>query len=236
MDLDVLGRPTDEDPHAPATPAPALTCDMDTVAPAAPAPVDAIAPATPAAALAAATPAAAAFPIVGPTVSTATPARVVPAEGLSSSVEEAGAIPAAMPAIAMPTPPTVGSSSSAKVVGALFVDSLLLSLQEDLVPMAPQRCAARLDPESLIPRHSDRLAAKAVFCDPNPEKKAKRVLINKWEHRTKDDVTIPDSSIVAKFHETFAEPISSNTRVAMHELLYPLRGTRWNAVATQLFQ
>jgi hypothetical protein len=50
-----------------------------------------------------------------------------------------------------------------------FFESLLLLLQEDLIPQAPRRRAARPEPASLIPCRSDRLAAKAVFRNPNPE-------------------------------------------------------------------
>lgn len=134
----------------------------------------------------------------------------------------------------MLTPPAV---QPAEVAGALFIDSVLMPLQENLAPGAPLRRAARPELSSLIPRSSDRLATKAVFRDPNPKKQAKRVLVNKWEHRPDDTVTdIPDSTIASKFHEMFAEPISSDTREATHELLYPLRGTRRNAAVAQLFQ
>jgi hypothetical protein len=103
--------------------------------------------------------------------------------------------------------------------------------------MAPRRRSTRPDPASLVPRRSDRLAAKAVFRDPNPELQAKRVLINKWEHRPGDVVTnVPDDSIAAQFHEAFGDEISSDIEEALRELLYPLRGTRRNAVAAQLFQ
>lgn len=160
--------------------------------------------------------------------------RVAPASPAPAPTGDTSAVALATPA---PAPPVVGPSTSAEEAGALFIDSLLLPLQEDLVPMAPLWRAARPVPASLIPHRSDRLAAKAVFHDPNPEKQAKHVLVNKWEHRPDDAVTdIPDGTVAVKFHETFAEPLSLDTREAMRELLYPLRGTRRSAVAAQLFQ
>jgi hypothetical protein len=118
-----------------------------------------------------------------------------------------------------------------------FFESLLLPLQEDLIPQGPRRRAARPEPASLIPCRSDRLAGKAVFRDPNPELQAKRVLVNKWEHRPDDAAhDVPDVTIAMKFHETFSEPISSDTREAMRELWFPRRGARRHTVATRLFQ
>jgi hypothetical protein len=70
---------------------------------------------------------------------------------------------------------------------ALF-NSLWLPLQESLLhtPLRPR--AARRDPASLVPRRNDRLVAKAPFRDPNSEKQAKRVLVNKWERRSDNAV------------------------------------------------
>jgi hypothetical protein len=67
-----------------------------------------------------------------------------------------------------------------------------------------------------------RLAAKASFRDPNPEKQAKRVLVKKWEHRPDDaPIDAPDDRIAGLFHETFKEPVDSPTREAMRELMFP---------------
>jgi hypothetical protein len=80
----------------------------------------------------------------------------------------------------------------------------------------------------VIPRRSDRLAAKAAFRNPNPEKQAKRVLVNKWENRPDDVVTAtPDAGIAAKFHAAFGGPVPSFMREAMRELF---RGTHQLAV------
>jgi hypothetical protein len=74
----------------------------------------------------------------------------------------------------------------------------------------------------LVPRRSDRLAAKSAFRDPNPEKQAKRVLVNKWERRPVDaPIDATDDRIVVLFHETFKEPVDSPNHEALHELMFP---------------
>jgi hypothetical protein len=75
----------------------------------------------------------------------------------------------------------------------------------------------------MVPRQSDWLTAKSAYHDPKPEKQAKRVLLNKWQRQPANAVQIPDESITTKFHETFAEPLSSSKRAAMWEL-YPKAG------------
>lgn len=108
----------------------------------------------------------------------------------------------------------------------LFFDAVQLPLQDGLRRVPPRQRARRREPASIVPRRSDRLAAKAVFRDPNPELQAKRVMINKWEDRPDGAVTdTPDNKISGKFHEAFAEPISTVMRAAMREL-FPLRRTR----------
>jgi hypothetical protein len=63
-----------------------------------------------------------------------------------------------------------------------------------------------------------------VFRDPNPEKQAKRVLVNKWEGRPDDVVTnTPDEGIAVKFHAAFGGPVSPRKREYMRELFH---GTR----------
>ena len=95
------------------------------------------------------------------------------AEGMSFTVAPTTTIAVSDEALA------VGEEDS----GALLINSLLLPLQENLVRTAPRPRTARRDPASLVPRRSDRLMAKSEFRDPNPEKQAKRVLVNKWERR-----------------------------------------------------
>jgi hypothetical protein len=106
-------------------------------------------------------------------------------------------------------------------VRALFINSLRLPLQESLLHTPPR--AACQEPASLVPRRSVRLAAKAPFRDPNPEKQTKRVLVKKWEHKPDDaPIDAPDDRIAVLFHETFKEPVDSPTREAMRELMFPL--------------
>jgi hypothetical protein len=110
---------------------------------------------------------------------------------------------------------TVATNTDA---GALFISSLLLPVQDGLLRTPPRQ---RREPASLVPRRSDRLAAKAPFRDPNPEKQAKRVMVNKWERRPDNAVTdTTDDKIADKFHETFAEPLSPNKREALRELIH----------------
>jgi hypothetical protein len=140
--------------------------------------------------------------------------------------------PATTPSVA-PVVPAAAADPNAAVgdgaatvdtdAGALFINSLLLPLQESLLHTAPCPLAARREPASLVPRRSDRLAAKSAFRDPNPERQVKRVLVNKWERSPDDAVTNTlDDKFVDKFHETFCEPISSSKRKVMCEL-FPSR-------------
>jgi hypothetical protein len=80
---------------------------------------------------------------------------------------------------------------------------------------------AHQEPASVIPRRSDRLAAKSVFRDPNPEKQAKRVLVHKWECRPANGVSsTPDDKITEKFHVAFAESVVDYKWEAINELLH----------------
>jgi len=119
-----------------------------------------------------------------------------------------------------------GSSTTAFPSVMAFIDSLELPLQEPLIKTAPRPRQGRRIDDSVVPRRSDRLAAKSVFRDPQPEKQAKRVVMNKWRRRPDDAVSCTtDATVGTKFHNTFAEPLSSSKRAAMREL-FPMRGTR----------
>ena len=64
------------------------------------------------------------------------------------------------------------------------------------------------------------LGAKTAGRDPDPEKQAKKVLLNKWKPRAPWSAQVtPDAAIGKKFRETFAEPLSLAKRAAMHEML-----------------
>jgi hypothetical protein len=107
--------------------------------------------------------------------------------------------------------------------GAMFVRALKLPVLEPLVQTPPcprPRCRERRKPASVIPRRSDRLAGKSPFRDPNPEKQAKRVLVNKWEGKPNGaNSNTPDSKVAEKFHSNFAEPVPDYKWEAMRELL-----------------
>jgi hypothetical protein len=73
----------------------------------------------------------------------------------------------------------------------------------------------RDDADSWVPRRSDRLAAKAPFREPKPEKQAKRVLVHKWTPgANRTGQRTPDATIAAKFHDTFSMPLSESKREA----------------------
>lgn len=104
-----------------------------------------------------------------------------------------------------------------------FIDSLQLPLSTPLVTSPPHRrraaCCQWMD---VVPRRSGRLAGKLPFCDPNPEKQAKRVLVNKWQHRLANaPLDVPDDGITTMFHEAFKGPVDSPTREALQELVFP---------------
>lgn len=87
----------------------------------------------------------------------------------------------------------------------------------------------------LGPATSDQLTAKSAFRDPQHEKQAKRVLLNKWTCRPEEMVsTTLDDMIATKFHETFTAPLSSSKRAAMRELFPRLAG-RGSRAAARLF-
>ena len=89
--------------------------------------------------------------------------------------------------------------------------------------------------ENLVPRCSDRPAAKSVYRDPNPEKQAKQVMLNKWQPSSsapRPSLVTPDASITTRFHETFQEPLSSSKRGAMREL-FPMRGAHKRRAVAQ---
>lgn len=105
-----------------------------------------------------------------------------------------------------------------------FIDSLKLPLETPLLNTPPRLKVARDVDDCWVPRRSDRLAAKSAFRDPQPEKQAKRVLVNKWTRRPEAaSRCTPDATIAARFHDTFTAPLSSSKREAMREL-FPGRG------------
>lgn len=86
-----------------------------------------------------------------------------------------------------------------------FAESFRLPLNSPLVHTPPRRKRApRQQPDDIVLRRSDRLAGKSPFRDPNPEKQAKRVLVNKWHRRPNDaQLDATDDRIAVMFRETF---------------------------------
>jgi hypothetical protein len=121
------------------------------------------------------------------------------------------ATPSAQPAtaaapIGSPTVPAASLQS--------FIASLKLPLEEPLIASSPRCRVSRLDDSAFVPRCSDRLAAKSIYRDPNLEKQVKRVLLNKWRHEPVNGSQTPDPAIAAKFHKTFAGPLSASKKAA----------------------
>jgi hypothetical protein len=75
--------------------------------------------------------------------------------------------------VGQPDQPTNGGPSPPSVVE--FIASLTLPLEVPLIQSPPRLRVSRVRDEDLVLRRSERLTAKSVFRDPNPEKQAKRV-------------------------------------------------------------
>lgn len=106
-------------------------------------------------------------------------------------------------------------------VTSSFADSLRLPLDAPILQTPPPTASFHND--DWVPRRSIRLAGKAPFRDPDPERQAKRVLISKWSSTAPAPRT--DASVDAKFREAFALPLSPSKRSAMNHF-YPARGGR----------
>ena len=115
-----------------------------------------------------------------------------------------------------------------------FINSLRLPLEEALIKSPPRLRVSRHVDYSLVPRRSDRLAAKSGYRDPKTEVQAKKVLLSKWKPRNQDrSLNSPDASIVDRFHKTFADPLSATKQAAMCEL-FPTKSTRRGRAAQVL--
>ena len=58
-----------------------------------------------------------------------------------------------------------------------FNKGLRLPLDMPLTQSPPRVRVSRVPVENLVPRRNDKLAAKSVYRDPQPEKQAKRVMV-----------------------------------------------------------
>lgn len=99
-----------------------------------------------------------------------------------------------------------------------FIQLFKLPLKTPLIKTAPKRRLSWRD-MSVAPRRSDRLAGKSPMRHPKPQVQAKRVMLNKWKPTAEQKrAQTPDDGIVHKFHQAFAEPVSSTKWAAMREL------------------
>jgi hypothetical protein len=123
----------------------------------------------------------------------------------------------------------VGSSAVPVESLESFIASLKLPLEESLIASSLIRRVSCVDNSMFIPRRSDRLVAKSIHRDPNPEKQAKRVLLNKWTCKPTSESQTPDLAVAVKFHETFAEPVFASKRATMREM-FPMARARLERV------
>jgi hypothetical protein len=116
-----------------------------------------------------------------------------------------------------------------------FIVGLKLPLEQPLIQSPPRLRVSHVPVENLVSCRSDRLAAKSVYRDPNPEKRTKWVLLNKWHPSSsapQASPVTPDASITTRFHDTFQELLSSSKRATMRDL-FPRHGARRRWAATQ---
>jgi hypothetical protein len=155
-------------------------------------------------------------------VEQAAPSTVVlVAEDVAQVVTPSAQPAAAVAAVRSPAVPAESLES--------FIASLKLPLEESLIASSPIRHVSRVDDSVFVPRCSDRLAAKSIHHDPNPEMQAKRVLVNKWIRKPASESQTLDPAVSVKFHETFAEPVPASKQAAMCEL-FPMVGARLGRV------
>jgi hypothetical protein len=141
------------------------------------------------------------------------------------AIADVGALtPPRATAAAPPAPPkpVAGAPTVASVTA--FIDSFRLPLEEPMIKATPRAWIPRRRDADWTPRRSVRLAAKAASRDPNPERQAKRILINKWKPGHVNSDT-PDSTVHSEFRKVFAETSPTARREAM-SILFPLRADR----------
>lgn len=124
--------------------------------------------------------------------------------------------------------PVVGSPTAQPTTIPDFIAALKLPIEDPLLRSPPRlRVSRPRDDIDLVPRRSDRLAAKSVYRDTKPENQAKRVMLNKWKPRSAATQPLtpatPDAAITTRSHENFAEPLSSSKRATMRELFLQAR-------------
>jgi hypothetical protein len=121
-----------------------------------------------------------------------------------------------------PPPTFVTASPSAQPTSVEdFIAGLKLPLEKSLIQSPLRFRVSCVQVENVVPRRSDRLAAKSIYRDPNTEKQAKRIMLSKWQPSAsapRSTPVTPDATIATRFHETFQEPLSSSKRAAMREL------------------
>lgn len=83
----------------------------------------------------------------------------------------------------MTTPTHEAGAPSTPPPALSFMDSLCLPLDEPLLHTTPRAQVSRVPDDCWVLRRSVRLMVKSAFRDPQPEKQAKQVLLNKWTQK-----------------------------------------------------
>jgi hypothetical protein len=110
-----------------------------------------------------------------------------------------------------PPPTSAAASPSVQPTSVKdFIAGLKLSLEKTLIQSPPHLRVSCVWVKNLVPRCSDRLAAKSVYCNSNPEKQARRGKLSKWQPSASAPWSVsatPDATIATQFHETFQESL-----------------------------
>ena len=122
-----------------------------------------------------------------------------------SEAQDTAASPATpTPSVAgSPTPPPVAGPATVHPTSVQnFIEGLKLPLDKPFIQSPPRLRVSCVPVAHLVPRRSDRLAAKSVYRDPQPEKQAKRVMPNKWQPSSSAprlSLVTSDAAIAARF-------------------------------------
>jgi hypothetical protein len=110
-----------------------------------------------------------------------------------------------------PPPTSAAASPSVQPTSVKdFIAGLKLSLEKTLIQSPPRLCVSCMRVKNLVPCCSDRLAAKSVYRNSNPEKQARRGKLSKWQPSVSapwSASATPDVTIATQFHEMFQESL-----------------------------
>lgn len=117
-------------------------------------------------------------------------------------------------------PPSRGNGPPTAETVTEFISGLVLPIEQPLLQEPPRlrRSMVEVDSSWWV-RRSERLAAKSAYRDPQPERQARRVMLNRWEGRRDDArLEIADPVIAQRFKAAFSSDAPASRREAMREL------------------